>query len=356
MDISGILTVLQFIGAIALLIIIHELGHFAAAKWVGVEVEEFGLGFPPRAIKLFEHAGTIYSLNWLPLGGFVRPKGENNPDIPGGMAAAAPWKRLVILAAGPLMNLLAGVILFTFLFFNLGEPLTDQVIVTSVIENTPAHAAGLQSGDLFVAVDGHPITSDDELIALIGARPDLETELTIEREGELLTLFIVPENIEGQGKMGVYIGNPRQPTTLGRAFMEGNTALIMQSRMMLTLPFQIMDGSIDPEAGRVVGYKGMYDLYNYALEADNDLGAQFNTNLNTIGFFATITVSLGLLNLLPIPALDGGRILFLLPELLFKKRVPQNLETLVHFVGISVLILLMLYVNIQDFTNPLILP
>jgi regulator of sigma E protease len=295
-------------------------------------------------------------LNWLPLGGFVRPAGENDPDIPGGMAAAAPWRRLVILVAGPLANLLAGVVLFTFLFFNLGEPIPDQVIVTSVIENTPAEIAGLQAGDRFLAVDQVKIDSDRILVETIAARAGVETELSMERDGEIITILITPEAVEGEGKMGVYIGFAREDTSLLSAFIQGNKALITQSQMMLSLPFEIFRGNIAPEAGRVVGYKGMYDLYNYALEADGDLGPQYNGNLNTIGFFAAITVSLGLLNLMPIPALDGGRILFLLPELLFRKRVPQRFETAVHFIGISLLILLMLYVNIQDFTNPLQLP
>src|SRR5512135_20855 len=116
-----------FILGIAVLIFIHELGHFLAARLLGVEVEEFGIGFPPRAVKLFEHKGTVYSLNWIPLGGFVRPKGENDPDVPGGLAAASPWVRLGVLFAGPFMNLIAGVVLGVMLFYSMGDRIQDKV-------------------------------------------------------------------------------------------------------------------------------------------------------------------------------------------------------------------------------------
>ena len=111
---------IQFIIGLAILIFIHELGHFFAAKLFKVQVEEFGIGFPPRLVKLFKAGGTIFSLNCIPLGGFVRLKGENDPDIPGGLAAASPWVRLGVLLAGPLTNLLLGVVLAIILFYQMG--------------------------------------------------------------------------------------------------------------------------------------------------------------------------------------------------------------------------------------------
>ncbi|MGB9639805.1 MAG: site-2 protease family protein, partial [Anaerolineales bacterium] len=102
---------LTFIGGIALLIILHEFGHFLAAKLLKVDVEEFGIGFPPRILKLFTAGGTEFTLNWIPLGGFVRIKGENDPDVPGGLAAANPWIRFAVISAGPITNILIGIIL-----------------------------------------------------------------------------------------------------------------------------------------------------------------------------------------------------------------------------------------------------
>ena len=118
-DISGIVI---FILAIVALILVHEFGHFLASRLLGVEVEEFGLGFPPRLFTLFTAWGTKFTLNAIPLGGFVRPKGENDPTIPGGLAAASPWVRLVVLSAGSIMNLFLGVILSTIIVLRVGEP------------------------------------------------------------------------------------------------------------------------------------------------------------------------------------------------------------------------------------------
>ena len=135
---------IQFIGGIAVLILLHEFGHFIAARLLKVEIEEFGIGFPPRMVTLFERNGTIFSLNWLPLGGFVRPKGENDPDIEGGLAAASPWVRLGVLFAGPLTNILVGIILGTFLFYSIGDLVQEKVLVDFTI-------AWLTSRDCWIA-------------------------------------------------------------------------------------------------------------------------------------------------------------------------------------------------------------
>ena len=115
---------------------VHELGHFFAARFFKVEVEEFGIGFPPRLATLFTSKGTRFTLNWIPLGGFVRPKGENDPSVPGGLAAANPWVRLGVLFAGPMMNILLGVILSVIVVYNLGEP--DKVKIAEISPNSPA--------------------------------------------------------------------------------------------------------------------------------------------------------------------------------------------------------------------------
>src|SRR3990172_323177 len=153
----------QFVGALAALIIIHELGHFFASRLLGVEVEEFGLGFPPRILTLFTAGGTRFSLNLIPLGGFVRPKGENDPSVPGGLAAASPWVRLAVVSAGPLANLAVGVILYALIFARVGMPITNQVLVVEVAENSPAQQAGLLPGDLIVRVNEVEVDSMQEI-------------------------------------------------------------------------------------------------------------------------------------------------------------------------------------------------
>src|SRR5919106_3753998 len=158
------LTWLIFILAFGGMVLIHEFGHFIVARLSKIEVEEFGIGLPtPGALTLFTWQGTRFTLNWLPLGGFVRPKGENDPTILGGLAAASPWKRLAVLFAGPLMNLLTAVVIYSIIFTRVGVPDTNRVLVSSVVEDGPAAQAGFEYGDVFINGNGKPIRSIEDL-------------------------------------------------------------------------------------------------------------------------------------------------------------------------------------------------
>ncbi|MBI3160408.1 MAG: site-2 protease family protein [Chloroflexi bacterium] len=348
---------LLFVFSIAALIIVHELGHFLALRLLKVDVEEFGLGFPPRAKTLFTWQGTMFSLNWIPLGGFVRPKGDNNPDIPGGLAAASPWVRIAVYLAGPLANVLAAIALFSLLFYQLGAPILDRVQVILVSEGSPAEQAGLLPGDEILAVDGEPIDSTEKLIALVGAKPNQEIALTILRAGQTLTIPAVPlPNDEGIGKIGINIGHPRLPISVGESLRGGVDAVRQQVVAILTLPGRLLAGTASPEEGRLVGYKGMLDMFSNMRELDQATEATVGGGVNTLGLIASISVSLAILNLFPVPALDGGRILFTLPELIIRRRLPMDLENVVNLIGFALLIGLLVYVNLQDFINPLELP
>ncbi|MGB6423074.1 MAG: M50 family metallopeptidase [Anaerolineales bacterium] len=334
----------QFILGIAALILLHELGHFIAARLLNVEVEEFGIGFPPRIVKLFEYKGTAYSLNWLPLGGFVRPKGENDPDVPGGLAAASPWVRLGVLFAGPAMNLLIGVILGIILFYSLGDPIQDKVITNYIDPGTPAAEAGMQAGDLFIAVNGQEIDSTAKLQELISQNLGTPTEIEYQRGDQIFVVTLTPraEWPEGQGPMGIGITNPTQPVNVGTAIRRGAEATFGYVRALLLLPVRLLQGQASPQEGRLLGYKGMFDIYR-SLQSP-------------LWFFMAISISLGIINLFPIPALDGGRIMLTLPEILIRRRIPAQYENMIHMVGFALLIMLLIYINLQDFLNPIQLP
>jgi regulator of sigma E protease len=335
---------LEFIFGIAALIFIHELGHFIAARLLKVEVEEFGFGFPPRITKLFEHNGTVFTLNWIPLGGFVRPKGENDPSIQGGLAAASPWVRLGVLFAGPVMNLLMGVVLGILLFYSLGDPVPDKVLVQSTTSGSPAAEAGLQPGDLFVSANGQAIDSMDKLISITKDGAGKAVTYVVQRDGQNLTITVVPRANppEGQGALGVVLDNATRPVSLLTAASRGVSAAYQNVQAILLLPVRMIRGQVSPQEGRLVGYKGMYDIYQRVP--------------SPLLFFMLISISLGIMNLLPIPALDGGRIVMTLPEILFHRRVPMKYENAIHMVGFALLLLLLIYINLQDFINPLKLP
>ncbi len=349
MDINNLLI---FIGAIAVLIIVHELGHFIASKLLGVEVEEFGLGFPPRAVTLFKAGGTIFSLNWIPLGGFVRPKGENDPEVPGGLAASSPWVRIVVLAAGPVANFLTAAILFTIIFARIGMPDTSRIEIVDVAENSPAARAGLQPGDMITEINGQPIDSPDILREMIAKNVEQETRIVYRRGDQIGEVTLVPraDPPPGEGAIGILFSHPSVPLTPWQALGLGTVAVYDQVVQILTLPARIIEGTIAPEQARLVGYKGMYDMFQTVREAD--AASETPAGVNTLFFFASISISLGLLNLLPIPALDGGRIAFTLPELILRRRIPPTYENAINLVSFAMLILLMIYINVQDFVNP----
>ena len=355
-----ILLILQVVFVISLLIFFHEMGHFISARAVGVEIEEFGFGYPPKLAKIGEWKGTEFTLNWIPFGGFVRPKGEADETVEGGMAAAPAWKRLIILLSGPTMNFIIGTILLVMIYSAVGIPASDQAMISQVVPGSPAMMVGLEPGDIILSVDGDVIENIDALIEVINQNAGTETTLTIEREGQTSSVQIVPriDPPEGEGAMGIGLTNPLKPTpffqSVGYAFKA--TGYIIKETLLL--PGRLIQGTVDPFLARPVGYKGIYDIYSQAVSMDqkSDLPTAEPLPIFTLSIIANISIALGITNLLPIPALDGGRILFLLPELLFKKRIPQKWENVVNSVFFMLLIGLMIYITILDFTNPVVIP
>jgi len=346
MNISSvfIIQLAQFIGGIAVLIFIHELGHFLAARLFKVEVEEFGIGFPPRLFTLFEAGGTKFSLNSIPLGGFVRLKGENDPSVPGGLAAAKPWTRLGVIFAGPLTNLGLGVILSIFLFFRMGEPILDRVQVQFVAPLSPAENAGLQVGDIITHFAGQDIKSTDQLHEAIYSHLGEPQPMIYQRGEQTYTVTITPRNpaTPDEGAIGILMGYETRPTTWAKAIPRGLNAAFQYGKAVFLLPINLVRGNITPDQARPVGYKGMFDIYQQVS--------------NPLWFFTMITMSLGIFNLFPIPALDGGRIVLTLPEIIIRRRVPPQYENVIHLIGFTVLLLLLIYINLQDFLNPVQLP
>lgn len=349
-------SILQLFIALSALIILHELGHFIAARLMKVDVEEFGLGYPPRILTLFQINETKYSLNWLPLGGFVRLKGETDLQAPGGLHSASPWARLLIYSAGPIMNLAAGVLIYAVMFTQTGAPVQDKVMVVQVSPDSPAAEAGLQAGDIITSVAGTEVDSTTGLHDRIYSHLGESIDLSIQRGEENYQVTLVPrENPpQGEGAIGIYMSNPTRPINYLEAIPVGARASYFHSALLITLPAQVVRGSIEPELARPVGYKGMYDVYQEV--RDRETVADSPINLSILQFFATITISLGILNLLPIPALDGGRILFTLPEIVFRRRIPVEWQNWINTISITVLIALFIYINILDFTNPISFP
>lgn len=366
----GILTLFVFLLALGGMIFVHELGHFIAARWAGIEVEEFGFGLPSYKIAtLFKWQGTEFTIHALPLGGFVRPKGENDPNVPGGLGAASPWKRLVVLFAGPLMNLITAIIVFSILIASEGVAVPGTIKIDTVAENSPAQQADIRSGDILLAINGESVSDIQPAIAIIRENLDQPVEMLIERDGEKITITATPlsSRTAQEGALGVALAYPTRPATFVESISGGFTITALQAATIVYLPVALIQGVIAPADARLIGFKGIYDLFNFAVEEDvtsrqeaasapaatGPAPKPTNYVLNLIG---VLSISLGVFNLFPIPALDGGRILFTLPELLFRKRIPTEWENMVNGIAMLLLIGLMLFVNVMDFINPAQLP
>ena len=356
MDSSVLTQIAQLALGLAALIIIHEFGHFAAARLFKIPVEEFGLGFPPRVATLFTAGGTKFTLNLLPIGGFVRPKGENDPNILDGLAAANPWKRLGVLIAGPFANLLVGVVLYAMIINRLGAPVPDQVQVIEVVPGSPAEQAGLLPGDLIMQVNETEIDGTESIHNAIYDNLGETTQITYLRDGQTETVVLVPrpDPPEGEGAIGIVMSNPTEPVSVIAALPAGVGAVYQHSETLLTFPVKIIQGEMEASEGRLLGFKGMFDVYQAVQETEVE--QNIPSGVNVLGFFATLTISFGILNLLPIPALDGGRIVFTLPEIILGRRVPPKYENAIHLVSLALLLMLLLFVNLQDFLNPISLP
>jgi len=365
--VSGFVSLIIFLFALGGMIFVHELGHFIAARWAGIEVEEFGLGLPSyKLATLFKWQGTEFTIHALLLGGFIRPKGENDPNIPGGLASANPWKRLVVLFAGPLMNLLTAIVVFSFLIASEGVAVPGAVQIDAITQNSPAQQAGLQSGDILLAINGEKVGEIESAIKIIRANLDQPVDLLIERAGKQITLTATPlsKRLKSEGALGVGLTYPTRPATFIESISGGATVTAIQAATIAYLPVALIQGAIASKDARFIGFKGIFDMFDVAVNEDvstrqeiaaNPAGANSpsrkptNWTLNLIG---VLSISLGVMNLFPIPALDGGRILFTMPEILFRKRIPAQWENTVNGIAMLLLIVLMLFVNVMDFVNP----
>jgi regulator of sigma E protease len=360
-----------FLLALGGMIFVHELGHFIAARWAGIEVEEFGLGLPSYKIAtLFKWQGTEFTVHALLLGGFIRPKGENDPNVPGGLASANPWKRLVVLFAGPLMNLITAVIVFSFLIGSEGVAVPGSVKINSIASNSPAEQAHIQTGDILLSINGQSVTDIQPAITLIKANLDQPVEMVFNRNGQQVTLTATPlsSRSASEGALGIGLTYPTRPATFIESITGGFTVTGIQAATIVYLPVALIQGVIAPKDARFVGFKGIFDMFNVAVKEDVSTRQEIatiptgantpaprptNWTLNLIG---VLSISLGVMNLFPIPALDGGRILFTLPEILFRKRIPPQWENTVNGIAMLLLIGLMLFVNVMDFVNPVKIP
>lgn len=339
---SILVTIVAFLAVLVLVIIAHELGHFVTAKLSKVRVEEVGLGFPPRLLS-FKRGETVYSLNLIPLGGFCRMAGEEDPNVLGSLAGKGIKTRLLVLSAGSIMMLLLPLLLFPMAYMIPMERYLEGegVQVMEVAQNSPAEEAGILPGDVIKSVDGEPIHNFDELKDIIDSNLGFEIGMLLLRDSTEVEVTLVPRPNppQGEGPVGVELG----PITETRAYppwkavpmgvgQYGQMLVQMKDALASTVRGEGELAIIGPVGiaqltGEVVK-RGVYDL---------------------IRFTAFLSMMLAIVNLLPIPALDGGRILFVVIEAIRRgKRISPKRESLIHLIGFTILILVIGVVSYYD--------
>jgi regulator of sigma E protease len=358
----------------------HEFGHFWVGKKLGVHVREFGFGFPfggdkppserPLTYVLGkDKGGTVYSVNLIPFGGFVN-LGDNDPQDPKSLANMPKRVRLAALLAGPAMNLILAVVVFS-LAGMVGYPeFLYGVGVGEVMPGSPAQLAGLEPGDIVLRVGDQSFeqfTADQQeagdavlrMVNYVAPRGGQETVVLVQRglgkEAERLEFTLIPEaNDEGEGKMGVAI--QPVPIRLNQVKLGLPKALVYGlgevGRMIvstLSLPILLIRGLLPLGAARTVGPVGIAVMTGSAVQQSLSVDWAFPI----LQLTGALNVAIAVTNLLPLPALDGGRIAFIVLEAIRGKPIPPEKEGVVHYVGLMILLLLLVVITVQDIFVPL---
>jgi regulator of sigma E protease len=347
---------LQFLAILpilSLMMVLHELGHFITARRAGIVVQEFGFGLPPRIFGI-ERGGVLYSLNWIPFGAFVKMLGEEDPTEPGSFARKSKGTRAIVLAAGSGMNFLLAVVAFSLAYMSgWPSPVDNEVQIVRVVPSSPAEQAGLKEGDQVVSLAGRPIVRVDDFRSITMEHLGQPIEAVIVRDGQQRTLSVTPRANppEGQGAIGVAISSPtrQQPHGPLESIVFGFERTVQIILLTLSAPIQVLRGTLSPELVRPIGLPGMAQVAGGAAQAAVDNGTWFPL-LTVTG---TFSAGLAIANMLPIPALDGGRLLFVVIEAIRGRRVSPDRENMFHFVGIVVLIALMVIISLNDIITPL---
>ncbi len=362
-----------FLIVLTIVVLIHELGHFLAAKKVGIKVHEFGFGYPPRAIGWFKNKkkqwksiigpkdidskvpGTIYSINWLPFGGFVRMFGEFEQDAIGSKSKQAFFnknkkqKTLVILA-GVFMNILLAIVAFSLYYSVSGIPeQVDYIVVENISPNSPAELAGFESGDRIISIDGQVATQVNDFANYLSTMGGQMVTIIVQRNGYNQTLKVTPRvnPPEGEGSVGVLVSNydnifypiwqmPFRGTIIGAKETYAWT------KMMFEGIGTIISGAIKGSPPEVTGPVGIYQITSKV--ADQGFWA-------LIKFVGILSINLAVVNILPFPALDGGRFVFILLEGITGKKIKPKIEAYINMAGMLLLIGLMILITIGDITK-----
>jgi len=370
-----LLTIITFIIVLSILVFAHELGHFLTARRFGVKAEEFGFGFPPRAWGIYKNTegkwknvygsreitdcpGTVYSINWLPLGGFVKIKGENgeNETEADSFASRPIWQRAIMLSAGVVMNIFLAMALI-IIGFMVGLPqsldnnldaraqISDRKIqVIQVVKNSPAEAADLQIGDTIVSINQQQFTAYGELQNYVNFRIGQKLDYKIKRGQNLVEENITPVFMTETGKGGIGIAI----TETGVVSYPWHLAIGQGFKLTFVLLWAIIAAFYELLKGLIFGQGVSVDLAGPVGIATLTGQVARLGFIYLLQFTALLSINLAVINFFPFPALDGGRVLFLIIEKIKRSPVKREVEGAIHNIGFALLMILILLVTFRD--------
>jgi len=352
-----LLTILAFLAVIGPLVFVHEFGHYLVGRWFGVKAEAFSIGFGREIFGFTDRLGTRWKFGWLPLGGYVRFAGDMNPASqpdPQWMMLPAEERRrtfhakpvaarAAIVAAGPITNFIFAILILAGFALVQGKA-TNAPVAGDIRQGTPAAAAGFQPGDRFLEVDGRRIEQFSDLTTYVRARPGKPVRLLVNREGSDVSITVTPRAAKAVDQEGREI-------TIGLLGIAGQTESIGPVEALRTgveQCWRIVGLMVDGLAQILGGERSAKDLGG-PLRIAQFSGEAASAGLSTFAFFiALISINLGFINLLPVPMLDGGHLLFYALEAVRRKPVAPEVQEWAFRSGLLLLLGLMLFVTIND--------
>jgi len=345
-----VLTTLAIVFVFGSMVMIHELGHYMVAKWIGVKVIEFSFGFGPKLVG-YQGKDTLYALRLIPLGGFVKLHGMDAEVDANGKAVIAPthdsqsfmnkpvWQRMSVIVAGPIMNFVLAIILFVGVFAFLGIPSPGNTnMIGSLVPGKPAATSGIQPGDKILAINGVPTLDWTGLTEAIHAKPDQVLSLTVERgQGkQIISVKTEKDAPTGHGMIGIAPEIIYSHASIIQSTRFGLERTLDFTKFIMVTLVQMVTGKIPADVGGPVMIAQVIGE-----------GAQQGL-ANLLSLTGVLSIQLGLINLFPIPALDGSRLIFLLIEGVRGKPLNPEKENMIHLVGFVLLMALMLAVTYKD--------
>jgi regulator of sigma E protease len=340
------LTIIAFIFVFSILIFFHEFGHFIAAKASGVRVYKFAFGFGPRIVG-FTKNQTEYVICLIPLGGYVKMAGEMGQEEGKAKSEEVPEEqrfdnksvgiRALIVALGPFMNIATAVVIFSLIFFTNGIPVVTNYVST-VIENGPAEQAGIFSGDKIIAINSTKMDDPKRIANIINESSGEELQITLDREGEIIEVFVIPEYDDSykKGLIGITFEVSVEKINIFSAFYRGLITTGNIIKLIFSNTMEMITGKVPIE---IAGPLGIAQMTGEAAK----LGF-----VSLLYFTAILSIFIGLFNLLPIPILDGGHIIILAIEKLRGKPLEAEKIRFMYFIGISFMIIIFIIATYKD--------